>query len=284
MSDVHRFYSMGCEIVVGGATPDEQRRIEALFEERDRVFSRFRPDSELSLVNAVGGMVLVSKLFASALAIALNAAEATDGLVDPTLGEALVAAGYDRDFPQLGAGLVTRGHSAQKGCWESVRLTGRLVTVPPGVQLDLNGVVKSLAVDDAAWLLSGPGFVSAGGDLATNTPLDVALPSGGDVRLVDGGIATSGNARRRWAVDGEPQHHLIDPATAEPSRSPWTHVTVVGRTCLAADVCAKSAFLLGEDGPAWLDERGIPGRFLTGDAIVTNRAWDDALMREPACT
>jgi FAD:protein FMN transferase len=284
VSDVHRFDSMGCEIVVGGASPGELHRIEALFEERDRVFSRFRPDSELSLANAVGGMVLVSKLFAATLATALKAAEATDGLVDPTLGEALVAAGYDRDFPQLGARPVMRGRSRQPGCWESVRLTGRLVTVPPGVQLDLNGVVKSLAVDDAVWLLSGPGFVSAGGDLATNAPLDVALPSGGDVRVVEGGIATSGSVRRRWALGDEPQHHLIDPTTGRPSHSPWTHVTVVGRTCLAADVCAKAAFLLGEDGPAWLDERSVPGRFIAGDAIVTNHAWDDALAREPACT
>jgi thiamine biosynthesis lipoprotein len=275
---------MGCEIVVGGATADEALHIEALFDERDRVFSRFRPESELNVVNEARGAVLVSDLFASTLAVALEAAAATDGLVDPTLGVALLAAGYDRDFSELSAGRVTRCHLAGKGCWESVRSTGRLVTVPPGVLLDLNGVVKSLAVDDAVRLLSGPGFVSAGGDLAANAPLDVALPSGDAVRVVSGGIATSGSALRRWTQDGRTRHHLIDPATGEPSHSPWTHVTVVGRSCLAADVCAKAAFLLGDDGPAWLDARGIPGRFLADDDVVTNRAWKAALAGELACT
>jgi thiamine biosynthesis lipoprotein len=283
VTDVHRFDSMGCEIVVAGATAEELDRIEALFDERDRVFSRFRPDSELNLVNAVGGMVLVSKLFAATLAVALDAAEVTDGLVDPTLGAALVAAGYDRDFSELSEDHPKR-LSSGTGRRREIRRTGRLVTVPPGVALDLNGVVKSLAVDEAAGLLSGPGFVSAGGDLATNAPLDVALPSGGAMRLVAGGIATSGSAARRWIRDGEIRHHLIDPATGEPSRSPWTHVTVVGRTCLAADICAKAGFLHGEDGPEWLDDHGIPGRFLADDAIVTNRAWDAALARVPACT
>jgi thiamine biosynthesis lipoprotein ApbE len=60
-------------------------------------------------------------------------------------------------------------------------------------------------------------------------------------------------------------------------------VTVVGGTCLAADVCAKAAFLLGDDGPAWLDARGLPGRFLAGDVVVTNKPWRAALDRELAC-
>jgi thiamine biosynthesis lipoprotein len=161
-----------------------------------------------------------------------------------------------------------------------VRVAGRLVGRPVGTQLDLNGVVKSLAVDDALTLLSGPGFVSAGGDLGANSPVDVALPAGGAVRVVLGGIATSGTVARRW---GREQHHLIDPATGEPSRSPWTQVTVVGGTCLAADVCAKAAFLLGEDGPAWLEARGLPGRFLADDVVVTNEPWRAALAGELAC-
>ena len=82
-------------------------------------------------------------------------------------------------------------------------------------RLDLNGVVKAAAVDDALRLLSGRGFVSAGGDLATNGPLDVELPGGGSVRLVAGGLATSGRTKRRWLRGGEEQHHLIDPATGQ---------------------------------------------------------------------
>lgn len=229
----HRFGSMGCEIVVGGATDDEARAVQALFEERDRVFSPFRDDSDLTAVNEATGPVLVSELFARTLRIALDAAAATEGLVDPTLGAV------------------------------SVRLSGRVLAAK--ARLDLNGVVKSLAADDAVALLSGPGFVSAGGDIATSRPLDVALPGGGAVRLVRGGVATSGTAKRGA--------HLIDPRTRRPSRSRWTHVTVAGRTCVAADVAAKAAFLHGDDGPAWLDTHGIPGRFVAEDEIVVNESW-----------
>ena len=90
---------MGCEVVVEGAT-GELARVRALFEERDAVFSRFRPDSELNRVNAAEAP-LVSPLFARMVEAALRARETTGGLVDPTLGAALEAAGYDRDFAEL---------------------------------------------------------------------------------------------------------------------------------------------------------------------------------------
>jgi len=83
---------------------------------------------------------------------------------------------------------------------------------------------------------------------------------------------------------GVQRHHLIDPATGTSASSPWTQVTVVGASCVAADVCAKAAFLLGCDGPAWLDAHDLPGRFLAGERVVTNRAWDGALTRETVCT
>src|SRR5262249_19115714 len=139
------------------------------------------------------------------------------------------------------------------GRWRSVCLTGRLLSRPRDVRLDLNGVVKALAVDDALACIAGPGFVSAGGDLATRGPVNVEVPGGGAVQVLEGGVATSGSARRRWLRNGVEQHHLIDPRSGLPSRSPWEQVTVVGASCVAADVCAKTAFLLGSEGPEWLD-------------------------------
>ena len=155
-----------------------------------------------------------------------------------------------------------------------------------GVQLDLNGVVKAMAVDDALTLLDGPGFVSAGGDLAARGEVDVALPRGGAVRLHAGGLATSGRTKRRWQRGGEEQHHLIDPTTGLPASGPWDEVTVCGATCLAADVAAKAAFLLGETGPAWLDEHGLPGRFVArGGGVLENESWLAAVPVEAAaCT
>ena len=58
-----------------------------------------------------------------------------------------------------------------------------------------------------------------------------------------------------------------------------------GATCLDADVAAKAAFLLGDEGPDWLDERGLPGRFLdAGDRAVTNRSWQRSLEGALVCT
>jgi thiamine biosynthesis lipoprotein len=272
---------MGCDVVVEGASAGELERVEALFEERDAVFSRFRPDSELNRVNAAPAAGLVSPLFARMVEAALWAGETTGGLVDPTLGVALEAAGYDRDFDELAASDEPAGASRPG----SVSLFDRVLVLGRGTKLDLNGVVKAAAVDDAVGVLSGRGFVSAGGDLATKGEVDVALPGGGAVRLVSGGLATSGRTKRRWLRAGVEQHHLIDPATGRPSASRWEQVTVCGATCLAADVAAKAAFLLGDDGPDWLDERGLPGQFLGEDHALQNATWRGSVEpRELACT
>ncbi|MGZ8695679.1 MAG: FAD:protein FMN transferase [Gaiellaceae bacterium] len=203
------FGAMGVEVVVGGATGDELARVRRLFDEWDGVFSRFRPASELRLVNASASpTVIVSPLFAYAVRIGLDAARSTDGLVDPTLGVAIEAAGYDRDIRLLEADRPL-GPTA-RGNWRGVELAGRVLTRPAGVRLDLNGVVKALAVDRSLGLLHGDGFVSAGGDVAARGPVVVQVPAGGTVRLAADGLATSGTTRRRWERGGAEQHHLID--------------------------------------------------------------------------
>lgn len=237
---------MGCDVAAAGG---DRATIAAVLERWEGAFSLFRPESELSRVNASPAEVLmVSPLVASTLEIALDVAAETDGLVDPTLC----------------------------GRWREVAVRGRMLSRPPGLELDLNGIVKSLAVDEAMAVLDGPGFVCVGGDLAVRGPVDVALPVGGAIRVVAGGLATSGTASRGA--------HLVDAATGVPSDSPWVQVTASGATCLGADVAAKTAFLLGESGPTWLDERGIPGRFVAaGGEIVENDAWSSA-TRVQTCT
>lgn len=238
---------MGCEVAAAGGDP---AAVAEVLEHWEAAFSLFRPEAELPRVNASSARVLrVSRLFASTLAIALDVAAETDGLVDPTL--------------------CSR--------WPEIALSGQLLSRPPGLALDLNGVVKALAVDDAVAALEGPGFVSVGGDLAVRGPVDVALPAGGAIRVVAGGLATSGTASR-----GE---HLVDPATGRASSSCWEQVTASGATCVDADVAAKAGFLLGERGPEWLDAREIPGRFLGRDGeVVENTAWATAASEVRQCT
>jgi FAD:protein FMN transferase len=244
---VSRFRAMGCDVAVAGGDPGA---VAAVLERWEGVFSLFRPESELCRVNRAEAQVLaVSPLFARALRVALDVAGETEGLVDPTLC----------------------------GRWAEIVLAGRLLSRPPGLTLDLNGVVKALAVDAAAATLDGPGFVSVGGDLAVRGPVDVALPAEGSVRVVAGGLATSGTASRGA--------HLVDTATGDPSASPWEQVTASGASCLAADAAAKAGFLLGERGPEWLADRGIAGRFVALDGeVLENTAWSHATREATACT
>ena len=221
-----RFRAMGVDVVVGGAHRAEVDAVRELFDLWERTFSPFRADSELTRVNrGASPSGACSPLFARGLAIALAAADATDGLGDPRFA---------------------------------------------GDSLDLNGVVKGLAVDEAVALVAGDGFVSAGGDVCVRGSAVVGLPGGGALRLRDGGLATSGTTRR--------PDHLVDPRTGRPSASRWSEVTVAADTCLAADVAAKAAFLLSGEGPDWLDARGLAGRFRAGSVTVTNRVWQDAMQ------
>jgi FAD:protein FMN transferase len=244
---VERFRAMGCEVVLADGDP---ATVAAVLERWENTFSLFRPGSELSRVNASPARVVtVSEFFSSAVRTALDFASETEGLVDPTLC----------------------------GRWAEVAVSGRVLSRPPGLELDLNGVVKALAVDEAAATLAGPGFVSVGGDLAVCGPVDVALPAGGAVRVVEGGLATSGTASRGA--------HLVDTAAGAPSESCWEQVTASGATCLAADVAAKAGFLLGERGPEWLEARSIPGRFVSLDGeVLENACWSGATKEHATCT
>jgi thiamine biosynthesis lipoprotein len=276
---------MGCEVVVAGADRGELAAVQRLFEQADRRFSRFQARSELRRVNAAAGRVTaVSRPFAEMLELARWAAEQTAGLVDPTLGGAIEAAGYDRDFAELPAD-GSPAAAGEPGAWHQVALYGRVLSIPASMRLDLNGVVKSQTVDRALELIAGDGWVSAGGDVAVRGGVDVALPGGGAVRLAAGGLATSGSERRRWLRGGVLRHHLIDPSTGAPAAVKWEQVTVAGASCVDADVAAKAAFLLDDEGPAWLDERGLPGRFLRTDgSLVANDSWRRAMDLSAVCT
>ena len=169
--------------------------------------------------------MIVSPLLATALDDALRAAAATDGLCDPTIAAALESAGYDRTFAEIEPGPL--GPAVPAGRWREIHLAGLLVRRPAGLRLDLNGVVKGRAVDDALALLEGDGFVSAGGDLATRGELVVALPAGDTVTLRLGRArderhhdALLGSRRRRPRAPPDRSRHRRSRPTCAGSASP----------------------------------------------------------------
>jgi len=236
------------------------------FERLESLLSRFRPDSELSALNRSGRLRAGPDLL-RVTELALAARQRTDGRFDPTVHDALVAAGYDRSFEEVGAaGRMVATRSAVP-CGGSVRVVPRTgeIMLGPGVRLDLGGIGKGYAVDRVCDLLarSGPCLVSAGGDLTVrggSWPVGVETHGGTlTLELTSGAIATSGSDRRRWTTAAGEAHHLIDPRTGAPAESDLLRVTAVGRTAVEAEVLAKSLYLAGaERAGVEADDLGIP--------------------------
>jgi thiamine biosynthesis lipoprotein len=131
-----------------------QTTVMDLLREIDETCSRFRADSEISVLNASAGTeVRVSPLLARALDEALRAAHMTNGDVDPTVGAAMDAIGYDVDFARIADdGAASRFTAGNRGTWRSIELEveRRMARVPEGVRVDLGATAKALAADLAA--------------------------------------------------------------------------------------------------------------------------------------
>jgi len=282
------------------ALPAAHAELDRELELLDAACSRFRDDSELSRLNAAAGTgpVLVGPLLLEAVSAALDAAAATDGLVDPTVGHTLRLAGYDRRFVEvkLRDGQSFRASFATVPGWEGVELDrpAGTVSLAEGVELDLGATAKALGADRAAraaTLASGSGvLVSLGGDIAVAGPApdggwpvliaeDHAAPLDGPgpkVALVAGGLATSGTAVRRWQAGEATLHHIVDPRTGRPAETPWRTVSVCGASCVHANAASTAAIVLGEEAPAWLEARGLPARLVRDSGEVVHvGAWPE---------
>jgi FAD:protein FMN transferase len=257
----------------------------AWLDEIERICSRFLPESELCALNAAAGRPFrASADLYAVVARAMEMAARTDGLFDPTILPALLAAGYTRSFDKIGqreigaaAADAQAASDWRGGCWREVLLDARTrtITLPVGVALDLGGIAKGWAADEGArrFLDTFPAdLIDLGGDLrvrgepeagkgwlvgiedprVTSSPEESANQPQylAAVELRHGGIATSGATRRWWLRAGQRMHHLIDPRSGLPVESNMDQramlsCTVLAPTALEADVYAKVAFLRG---------------------------------------
>lgn len=253
--------------------------------------SRFRPDSEVSAVNRnAGRWTQTSWDFVEILTASLQAAAASDGLVDPLLGAHIVTAGYDRWAGQ-DSGIV--GEPTEHR-WSSIEIApGRhaaRVRIPAGSALDLGAVTKGWLADRLARIVhtsSGADCIAnIGGDLRIISPAQpwpvAAVSDFGDeigLEAHDVGLATSGLGHRTWQ-DG---HHVIDPRTGRPARTPWASVSVLAGTAADANTGSTAALILGEQGPEWLSQRGLDGWFVAADREALVGQWSDLRDPVPAC-
>jgi thiamine biosynthesis lipoprotein len=252
----------------------------------DRACSRFRDDSELVAVNrGAGSDVPVGPLLLAVLESALRVSEATDGLVDPTVGPALAALGYDCDF-RLVAGSGARAiRLVPAAGWRSVRVDRRNATIriPRGASLDLGAVAKAFSADRIASRV----HASTGANVLASLGGDVAVagsPPGGwpvvvtddhrrsgcgpTVGIADGGLATSSTAVRRWLAGGRELHHIVDPSSGLPAEEHWRTVSVAAVTCVDANAGATAAIVMGAGAPAWLESLGLAARLVRADGAV----------------
>jgi thiamine biosynthesis lipoprotein len=245
-------------------------------------FSRFTPDSELSLLNEDPRHVVpVSSLMARLAQAVVVAGSVTGGLVDGTLIDQIVAAGYGHDLGEplaLPTALKLAPARRPAGArvsprWQQIEvdLAERTVSRPPGVRLDSGGLAKGLFADVLAeGLASHPSFaINCGGDLSiggaegATRPINVQSPFDGRIlhtfNLQRTGVATSGIGRRSWLdASGRSAHHLLDPSTGRPAFTGIVQVTALAPSALMAEIYAKAAILSGpRTAPKWLVHGGV---------------------------
>jgi thiamine biosynthesis lipoprotein len=267
-------------------------------ERYEQCWSRFRPDSELSRLNASAGTPhTCSLLLWEALSRAAAAWHESGGLYDPTVLPSLRALGYDVTFRQIG---IDGAGAADRAVTDVPRPVGfgaveldaanRRVVLPLGAELDLGGIGKGLTADLLVGHLLACGatsvLVSAGGDLRVSGPgpdeddawmIDIENPLDGSVLLrfplVDEALVQSTTRFRAWQRGGRSVHHLIDPRTGWPSASGIASVIVTGRQAWRAEVMAKAALIAGEhEGLALLARTGHDGWLLRDDGTIAPTA------------
>jgi FAD:protein FMN transferase len=276
----HAFRAMGTEVAF---FVDDESRTDLLddgeheFHRLEGLLSRFRPESELSRLNRERSLCVGPEL-AELVQQSLRARDETGGRFDPTVHDAVVAAGYDRSFELVAVSAPSAPAGASIRCGGDIAVAGRHVALARGVHVDLGGIAKGWAADRVLSILSiaGPALVDAGGDVVgvgRPWPIGLETPAGTiTLELRDGALATSGRDRRRWWRNGHEAHHVIDPATAASSESDVLTVTAVAPTATDAEVRATSLFLASDakHAAAEADAQGLP-------AIIVTRSGETVL-------
>jgi FAD:protein FMN transferase len=302
-----KFRAMGSDahvIVEGGAARTEAETAELALgairriADLERRWSRFEPDSEVSaLTRHAGSAVVVTPDTRELVEHAVAAWRFTRGLFDPTVLGALLRAGYHHSFETVGSAPTGLPSALTTGA-NAIEIIGNTVRLPAGTGFDAGGIGKGLAADIVAGEVRAAGAAGVCINLGGDVRVDGESPSGNAwtiavdhpasgrpitrVAIERGAVATSTTLRRHWRVDGEPRHHLIDPATGLPSNTTLTFVTVVAGHAWMAEVLAKATLLRGTRQPFDLAvDSGAQGLAVDRDGHVFGSAGVAAFLADP---
>lgn len=275
------FRAMGCEMLAiveqdSEAMPPILDDVPVWFEDWEQSLSRFRHNSELSLLNRTFDQPIhVSRDFWDVFQTARWADKLTEGLVTPTVLDAVIEAGYNQPFEKLPRHQNLPDLQTQLEIHPLAMViadeSARTINLPKGIHLDFGGIAKGWAAHQAVERIQkyGPCLVNAGGDISvsgpqangTRWPIGVSDPfeTESDLEVLHVkrcGIASSGKDRRHWNRNGSFSHHIINPLTGQPAETDLLRVTIIAPTVMAAEAAAKVAFILGpEKGLEWIEER-----------------------------
>jgi thiamine biosynthesis lipoprotein len=264
-----------CEVHVAGAdrrTSEHVARVVAAEAWRiERKLSRYRSDNIIARINAAEGEpVRVDDETARLLDYAAQLYRLSGGRFDITSGVLRKVWRFDGS-DRVPSEQAVRDVLPRVG-WERVRWEPPVLTLTPGMEIDLGGIGKEYAVDRAARLAKPIWrhcLINFGGDLcALGSSADGAAWKVGIERpdepeaiverleLTVGALATSGDSRRFLLRRGKRYGHVLDARTGWPVEAAPRSVTVAAPTCTQAGMLATFALLYGAEAEAFLEAQG----------------------------
>lgn len=259
---------------------DIQNRINALLEDVNAIFSTYKPDSELSRFNQSDGTqpFPLSADLRDVFDISLEVSRRSGGAFDVTVGPLVNAWGFGPDEPVQPPTDAELQPLRERVGYEKLRIeNGALIKARPDVYCDLSAVAKGYGVDRTARELEALGFrnymVEIGGEIrvcgthqngkpwriAVERPVSDTRTVQRVVPLVDISMATSGDYRNFFEMEGRRYSHTIDPHTGRPVTHNLASVTVLHPECAWSDACATAIMVLGpEAGLAFALENDLP--------------------------
>lgn len=297
------FRAMGTDVsveIIADQTGEAKKaaaKVKNIFAKNEKIFSRFKGDSELSFLNNnLGKEIPTSPEMEEVLGLCLKFYKISGGYFDPRIIGNLERIGYNKDFKSNDLNAAEEKNieleKIEEDLTDDLILDSKKSAVIFKKRMDTTGIAKGYTVDEAAKCLKKQGFknfvVDAGGDMfmqgydvgEQDWKIRIEGLENGKLmlKLNNGGIATSGISRKRWATGDKKFHHLINPKDPENFSFDIKTVTVIENKTVEADGRAKTLVLMGkEKGLEFANKNNIKALFLDykGNAYLSEAIKDN---------